>query len=162
MTPNDHRAEAERKMREHSTYGPPSTVVHLLAAIHDELHAIRDRMTEPRWIVPEPAPEPDDDTCCDCHLAGVVERVEAVKERDRARHEAEALAEEVDGLRSERAVALDTIERLREERDRARTQVISLTDERDDWQWRWQMCDRAWAEDRAALRALRDALGGAE
>lgn len=115
------------------------------------LHAIRDRMTEPRWITADA--EPDEDECCDCHLVAVVERGKAVEERDKARRAAEALAEECDGLRSERAVDLDTIERLREERDRAvrgvgslgemierlreerdeaRTQVVSLTGERDD------------------------------
>lgn len=130
MTTTDHRGEAERMLDDAYDFAARGeadaaladstaawAIPHALLAIHDELRAIRDRMTEPRWIVPDVETAPNDDTCCDCHLLAVIERGKAVEERDRARREAEALAEEVDGLRSERALDLDTIERLREQRD---------------------------------------------
>lgn len=130
----------------------------VLLAIHDELRAIRDHVTPtPKGAEPERpdtccgkcppvegggvdctcegnprcTPGPEEDTCCDCHL-------EAEQERDRARRDAEALAEEVDGLQSERAVDLERIERLTQERDDALVQRDIARNQRDAWRGRWQ------------------------
>ena len=87
MNTTDHRAEAERILR----FGGWDASTHLLAAIHDELRAIRDHVTEPRWIVPDP--EPDDD-CCDRLRE---ERDVARDERDRARTQIISLAGDLPG-----------------------------------------------------------------